>query len=102
MLYIQHVSNNDRCAVEHNLPPVQKQQGRARRKVMSEFEKTCTYCKAKIKLSDKQDKKWLPYNLDGSSHDCRTKQETPTHTLEAVQKKLESIGIIINVERLMK
>jgi hypothetical protein len=74
---------------------------------MSEFEKTCTYCKAKIKLSDNKGGKWLPYNLDGSSHDCRnkeTKQDTSTQpfTLEAVQKKLESIGIIINVERLMK
>lgn len=71
---------------------------------MSEFEKTCTYCKAKIKLSDKQGGKWLPYNLDGSSHDCRNKQETTTQpiTLEAVQKRLESLGIIINVERLMK
>lgn len=75
---------------------------------MSEFEKTCTYCKAKIKLSDKDKGKWLPYNLDGSSHDCRnnTKQDTSTSkqefTLEAVRNKLESIGIIINIERLMQ
>lgn len=75
---------------------------------MSEFEKTCTYCKAKIKLSDNKGGKWLPYNIDGSSHDCRNpnppKQETTAQpfTLEAVQKKLESLGIIVNLQRLMK
>jgi hypothetical protein len=61
--------------------------------------------------------KWLPYNKDGSAHDCRTngngngngngqnqKQERfrKEYTLDEVQNKLESIGIIINVERLMK
>ena len=45
---------------------------------------------------------WNPYNIDGSAHDCRYKQDTTTHTLDAVQKKLESIGVILNVERLMK
>lgn len=69
---------------------------------MSEFEKTCTYCKEKIKLSDKQGGKWLPYNLDGSAHDCRTKPDQEKEvTLQAVLKKLESSGIIINVDRLM-
>jgi len=55
--------------------------------------------------------KWLPYNADGSAHDCRnngngkeksiTKQEKEEITLQAVQKKLAELGIIINVERLM-
>lgn len=60
-------------------------------------------------MSDKEGK-WLPYNRDGSSHDCRNngngqKQEQSDrreYTLDEVRKKLESIGIIINVERLMK
>ena len=76
---------------------------------MSEFEKTCTFCKAKIKLSDKEGGKWLPFNLDGSSHDCRNKQgteaasvKTQEFTLEAVQKKLESIGVKLDLERIMK
>ena len=34
-------------------------------------------------------------------HDCRKKDKTEI-TLEMVQRKLESIGIIINIERLMK
>jgi hypothetical protein len=55
--------------------------------------------------------KWLPYNKDNSAHDCRTNgqgQKTKTngqnqkkYTLDDVTKKLESIGIIVNVERLM-
>jgi hypothetical protein len=68
------------------------------------YEKECIFCKAKILMS-KESGKWLPYNLNNGPHDCKkndgkeTKQEI---TLEMVQKKLESLGIIINVERLMK
>jgi hypothetical protein len=59
----------------------------------------------------KETGKWLPYEKDGSSHDCRNKgkQETEAKpkpnqeiTLEMVQRKLESLGIIINIQRLMK
>lgn len=70
---------------------------------MSEFEKTCTYCKAKIKLSDNKGGKWLPYNLDGSSHDRRNKQDTSTNKdarIEAVIKKVQSV--ITDLEDLMK
>jgi len=61
--------------------------------------KTCDYCKEKIEMSDKEGK-WLPYNLNNGPHDCRKKDKTEI-TLEMVQRKLESIGIIINIERLM-
>ena len=67
----------------------------------------------------KETGKWLPYNLNNGKHECREKQEDDTKlngamkkietanqrkqiTLEMVTKKLESIGIIINLERLMK
>jgi len=58
--------------------------------------------------------KWLPYNADGSAHDCRTngqgqgqKQEKQQQSkqeisLEMVKRKLESLGIILDVERLMQ
>jgi hypothetical protein len=65
--------------------------------------KTCDYCKEKIEMSDKEGK-WLPYNLNNGPHDCRNKngmEKKREITLEMVQKKLESIGIIINVDRLM-
>jgi len=59
----------------------------------------------------KETGKWLPYELNsGKAHDCKDKdkdkkqQQSPATeiTLAMVQKKLESIGIIINVNRLMK
>jgi hypothetical protein len=75
---------------------------------MTEYQKQCMYCKQEITMSDKEGK-WLPFNQDGSSHDCRNKQtqkqepgnKQKEFTLEEVRKKLESIGIIIYVERLM-
>jgi hypothetical protein len=45
--------------------------------------------------------KWRPYNEDGTEHDCKSKKsgkEKKQVTLEMVQRKLDSIGIIINVE----
>jgi hypothetical protein len=80
------------------------------------YQKECMYCKQQITMSDESGK-WLPYNKDGSSHDCRNnnnkdkkeaqkqepsiKEKGKEFTLEEVRKKLESIGIIINIERLM-
>jgi hypothetical protein len=55
-------------------------------------------------MSDEKGK-WRPYNEDGTEHDCKSKNGNGMKqeiTLEMVQKKLESIGIIINVETLMK
>jgi len=69
---------------------------------MSQYVKECIFCKTKIRMSDKGGK-WLPYNEDGSQHDCKSKNGIEKEiTLEMVQNKLESIGILINVERLMK
>lgn len=63
------------------------------------YVKDCDYCKQKIEMSDKGGK-WLPYNLDNGQHDCRTTKQQEI-TLQGVQKKLESIGITINLEKLM-
>ena len=69
------------------------------------YEKECMYCKNWILMS-KESGKWLPYNLNNGPHDCRTKdkqQETKQEfTLEEVLKKLEGIGIKINLMELMK
>jgi hypothetical protein len=69
------------------------------------YEKECIFCKARITMS-KELGKWGPYNKDGSAHVCREKNGNGNgkekYTLDDVQKKLESIGIIVNVERLMK
>jgi hypothetical protein len=37
------------------------------------------------KLSDNKGGKWLPYNLDGSSHDCRNKQDTSTNKEDKIR-----------------
>lgn len=69
------------------------------------YEKACIFCKNNITISNETGK-WLPYNNDGSAHDCRTngqkqEQSRKEYTLADVTKKLESIGIIINIDRLM-
>jgi stress response protein SCP2 len=73
------------------------------------YVKECIFCKEKIRMSDQKEGKWLPYNEDGSQYDWKKKngngngeEKKIEITLEMVQKKLESIGIIINVDRLMK
>ena len=75
-----------------------------RTKVMSDvdYEKQCLYCKEKILMS-KESGKWLSYNLNNGPHDCRKKEETKKEefTLEAVRKKLESIGISLDLDKLM-
>lgn len=69
---------------------------------MSEYVKECIFCKAKIRMSDKEGK-WLPFNEDGSQHDCKKeKNGTSTYTLDAVVKKLASIGVKVDLEALMK
>jgi hypothetical protein len=69
------------------------------------YVKECIFCKNEITMSNETGK-WLPYNKDGSAHDCgtngKTNAQNQKYTLDEVQKKLESIGIIINVDRLMK
>jgi hypothetical protein len=71
------------------------------------YVKECIFCKAKIRMSDQKQGKLLPYNQDGSVHECikkngNGKDKKQEITLEMILKKLESIGIIINVDRLMK
>ena len=66
------------------------------------YVKECIFCKAKIQMSDKSGK-WLPYNQDGSQHDC--KKSVPNNgngndiSVQVLLKKLSSIGIEINLEK---
>jgi hypothetical protein len=65
------------------------------------YHKICDYCNEEIEMSDKEGK-WLPYNLNNGSHDCRKKEQNHKEiTLEMVQKKLASIGIVIDLDKLM-
>ena len=86
------------------------------------YVKECDYCKHKIEMSDREGGRWLPYNLDNGPHDCRSKtngngngngnqnngkvtadkpKDRKQVTLEQVQKKLQSIGITIDLDKLM-
>jgi hypothetical protein len=54
-------------------------------------------------MSDQKEGKWLPYNDDGSQHDCikkSGKEKNQEVALEMVQKKLDSPDIILDVEKL--
>ena len=64
------------------------------------YEKECLYCKTKILMS-KESGKWLPYNFNNGPHDCREKETKQEITLEQVKKKLESIGITLDLDKLM-
>jgi hypothetical protein len=65
------------------------------------YEKECLYCKNKILMS-KETGKWLPYNLNNGPHDCRKKEQNHKEiTLEIVLNKLASIGITLDLDKLM-
>jgi hypothetical protein len=64
------------------------------------------FCKQEIVMSDKGAGKWLPYNLDGSAHECKNQNQTTgtkkvetnnrplsLEELDARLKRLESICI---------
>ena len=65
------------------------------------YEKECIFCKAKIRMS-KETGKWLPYNLNNGPHECQKKEINNGNdiSLEVVLKKLESIGITLDLARL--
>ena len=71
-------------------------QGRQNVKPELYFADTTITARKEIQLSDKSGN-WLPYNLDNGLHDCRTKKQQEV-TLQAVQEKLDSIGIVINLD----
>lgn len=44
--------------------------------------------------------KWLPYNQDGSQHDCKKETKNQDISVEVLLKKLEIIGIKIDLQKL--
>jgi hypothetical protein len=72
------------------------------------YERTCKYgCNSQLGEFETKENKYL--ETDGKTlhtrERCESLKKNQTHkeiTLQEVIKKLESIGIIINVERLMK
>ena len=44
---------------------------------MSQYNKLCSFCIQEIEMSNASGK-WLPYNLDGAPHDCRSSSSLPS------------------------
>jgi hypothetical protein len=50
------------------------------------YTKSCMFCKQEIVMSDRTSGTWLPYNLNGSVHDCKKENQTQgTKTVETKQ-----------------
>jgi hypothetical protein len=67
------------------------------------YNKSCMFCKNEIVMSDRGTGKWLPYNLDGSTHECKTtntstgtkKVETRPLSLEEIEARLKRVELIV-------
>ncbi len=44
------------------------------------------FCKHEIIMSDKASRNWLPYNMDGTAHECKSQNQTGTKTLKEGQQ----------------
>jgi hypothetical protein len=76
------------------------------------YEKTCTFCKETIRMALDKEGKWKPFNLNNGPHMCKKKQEElkeiyhnqtkEEFSLEQVLKKLECIGITLDLKKLLK
>ena len=63
------------------------------------YVKECIFCHKKIRMSD-QTSKWLPYNEDGSVHECKAKNGNNDISIQVLLKRLECIGITIDLQKL--
>ena len=65
---------------------------------MSGYQKPCIFCKQEIRLSNDTGK-WLPYNLDGTNHECKKSNEQPQP--EAPKQQSQSqIKVTLSLESL--
>ena len=51
------------------------------------YNKPCMFCKQEIVMSDIGAGKWLPYDLNGTVHECRNKK--PVQSQTQLQKQTE-------------
>ena len=65
------------------------------------YVKQCIFCQKKIRMSDQKEGKWFPYNKNGSAHECKKKNGNGNDIgVEVLLKKLESIGITLDLNKL--
>ena len=64
------------------------------------YNKSCMFCKQEIVMSDRGPGKWLPYDLNGTVHECKNKKPVQqTQTLEPQQKPLTLEQVDIRLKR---
>ena len=76
----------------------------------NDYQKQCTFCKTNIVMS-KRNGSWKPFNINNGEHKCQSKngkQDSQAEmipkqiTLEQVLAKLKSIGIELDLKKLLK
>lgn len=51
---------------------------------MSGYTKPCVFCNQDI-MMDNPSGKWLPFNLDGSAHECKNRDKSPSPQTQTQQ-----------------
>ena len=74
---------------------------------MSGYTKPCIFCKQEIKISNDSGN-WLPYNSDGSLHECREskkgngkpqQQQKKQLTLEELDTRLQKVEKVLFADK---
>jgi hypothetical protein len=64
------------------------------------YEKTCTFCKEKIRMALDNESKWKPFNLNNGPHNCKEKQQDTKKVnqkvtiLDVINKLNETIAML--------
>lgn len=66
------------------------------------YVKECIFCKAKIRMSDREGK-WLPYNENDSQHDCKKKEQvavvSKSDTEYLIESTQQAIDTLLNIKK---
>lgn len=60
------------------------------------YTKSCMFCKKEIIMSDRTSGNWLPYDLNGQVHECKssnTSASTGTNKVETKALSLEELDV---------
>ena len=67
------------------------------------YKKSCIHCNQTIEMSDRKEGKWLPWNLDGTVHECTNrKNEKPKAEQKPEVKPLTLDQIDVRLKKVEK
>ena len=66
------------------------------------YVKECVFCQEKIRMSDRIDGKWLPFDLEGNSHNCQKNGEKKEQEPSTVKDQARLNRIIKQMSELLK